>query len=192
MSLIKNIFPKIKQISKKTPIIGDLMGCSTSNYRDAISEMFYTFIFSFSPIFIAFFVAYLGNSNTNFITNIISNTQNGELFIYVTSLLAPVYYLSTHKRRDGSLLPRNVFINSLFYILSGFAALFFALKRANFIFDKDSVHLLSNITFISSIILFFIVQVFNNSILQSAPEIYQSEEDDFAAAVALRRKKQNG
>jgi len=187
MDLQTVIIQPAKKYFKKVPLFGGLVNCTFTNHKYAIGELLSTLLFSFLPILIAYIVSYLGDHSTKFWPSINTNLQNGELFIYVTSLLAPVFFIVMKKRMSEEVFPSKVTHILVYWGIVGIAALVFALKRVGFTFDIISISILQKLVFYTAMVLFYLVLVYNNSLLPNPSSAMQAEEEDFAKSVHKHR-----
>ena len=95
----------LKEKFELLPMVGGLGKCEWIDGFNALCELSSILFFSFIPLLIAFVIAYLKSHNTSFWSCFNDNVQNGELFLYVTSLLAPVFYIVMKKRNDEDVFP---------------------------------------------------------------------------------------
>jgi Ni,Fe-hydrogenase I cytochrome b subunit len=189
MEFIKKMCSRVGDLIGRLPIIGGLTNCTIENHKYALGEFFSTLFFSFSPILVAYLVAYLNNHETELWACIGSNLHNGELFLYITSLLAPVFFIVMKKRSDKNVFPSKAWHIWLYGAIVSIAAIIFALKRINFNFDPLSIIALQNLIFSISLILFYLALVYNNSLLPNPSEMMRNEEEEFSIELHEHRRR---
>ena len=175
------------KLLKKVPLVGRLASCSAYDHGYALLELASTTFFSFTPLLVAYLVTYLDNNETRFWPCIMNNIQNGELFIYSASFLAPVFFVIMRKRTDPNAFPSKAIHTFLYFILWCVVVLIFGLKRAGFHFDPLSLDTAQKYVFAFTLVLFYLVLVFNNSLLPNPSETMREEEAEFTADVAAHR-----
>jgi len=180
----------LKRNFSRIPLFCSLINCTFDNHKNALGEFTSTLIFSFLPLLIAYLVSYFKNHDTQFWSSIVLNVRNGELFLYVTSLLAPVFYIVMRKRAERTVFPNKAIHILLYFAIVFIAAIVFALKRAGFTFDVISLSSMQYLIFILALILFYLVIVYNNSLLPNPAATIRDEEDEFTDSLTEHRRAQ--
>ncbi|HAD82690.1 MAG: hypothetical protein A2509_09060 [Candidatus Edwardsbacteria bacterium RIFOXYD12_FULL_50_11] len=180
-----------KALLSHMPYIRNYKNCSTPAKTAAFWELLITLIISFLPIFIGCFIAYLQNNSIHIINNMYNNLSNGELFLYITSLLAPVIYMILKERKNIKRFPDLILSVFLYGGIVLASAIVFALKRINFAFDAVSVNRVQYLIFPFSLLLMYVVLTYNNEFPANPAEVMQAQEDKFTADVRKHRRKNN-
>ena len=164
---------------RKFPLIGGLIDCKSQDYYKAFGELILTLLFSTLPIFIALIVDHY-KLNLFFLESFKNNLSNGELFLYSTSILAPIFYTvlddSGAKRTFPEKMPALIVYGGLMLI----SALVYALQKAGVALNSASLFQDSTIIFIISTFLLYLVIVLNNNRISMNPQQeMQEQENDF-------------
>lgn len=150
------------------PLFGTLSGTSSDAKKEAAKELGTNVLFSTTPIWLGPFIYLFFRSGEkslrdSYVEGLLLVTQNGELFLYATALLAPVFYIALSKRRRGEAPYPATFSHMLwFFILYVIAAVFFWIAR--FVEPAKSTELLitSSVIYGLSIALLFVAFVLKN------------------------------
>jgi len=185
---MRTFYRSLISMLRRIPFLDKLFACSMQDYGNAFLEFVCTTFFSFTPLLVAYLVTYLSNHNTRMWPCIMNNIKNGELFLYSASFLAPVFFTVMRKRRDFNVFPSKA-IHMFFYgILFCIVVLVFGLKRSQFQFDHVSLDALQNYVFCTTLILFYLVLVLNNSLLPNPAETMRLEEKTFTSDLRAHRR----
>jgi len=83
----------IKRFCRHVPLIGGLADARWRDHREAIKELGVNILISTAPIWLGCIFLLLSQKFAMSMGEvIIRNVENGELFIYATSIVAPLYY----------------------------------------------------------------------------------------------------
>lgn len=166
-------------IFEKLPLIGGLVNCSGRDFWEALEELFSKLLVSLSPILVWIFYVYLSGQETSFLNIVISTVRHGELFLYCTSLLAPIFYMALHERRGSRTFPNKLSHMLLVLLIISCSVLFFFLYRKGEPLDPRNVFNMSMVFYLVSVMLIYIATVYKNSTL-SPPDEFQRQENDFS------------
>jgi hypothetical protein len=176
-------------IKVKIPFLRYLKDCSGEVKSEALKELLTTLIISFLPIIIGCLVAFLANHKINIIYNIYNNLSNGELFLYITSLLAPIIYILLKESKDKK-FPDLLIHVGIYALIIGTSAIVFAMKRINFMFDNISLNIIQYSLFPLSLLLMYSVIAYNNYIRTLSPaNQMQKDEEQFTDSLKEHRRK---
>jgi drug/metabolite transporter (DMT)-like permease len=186
---IANVVKGIRRALSKVPLLSNLVSFGLRDHRLALTEFLLILLFSFLPLLVGCFVAFLQKFELNWFHWALSNVQNGELLLYSCSLLAPVFYVVMRY-----LPPIRAFPSKMSYMLVYIgallaAAIVFALGRAEFRFDYVALEYTSWIVFLCSLFLLYCTLVYSKSLEQDATAVIRQEEATFTEAVTKRRGK---
>ncbi|HOS46434.1 MAG TPA: hypothetical protein PLQ69_08150 [Paludibacter sp.] len=94
---------------EKIPIFGGLVNCCAEDFAAAIKELLSTLVIALSPIWLgAFFMVSRSDEERNYISIIIDSVKHGELMIYCTALLAPVFYITSSDKYLHGVFPNKL------------------------------------------------------------------------------------
>jgi glucan phosphoethanolaminetransferase (alkaline phosphatase superfamily) len=174
-------------LMKKIPLLGGLFDCSITDHLLTFKEFITTIFFAFLPIIVALVVDYYTNPNTVLSISLYNIFQNGELFLYATSILAPVFYTVMNDKNQLSFPSRLIFI-IIFCAIMILAAIVFALQRADVTLVGHNIYGHSIYTIAISLILLYLVTVYNNKLIRLNPAGEMlNQENDFMKSVSGHR-----
>ncbi len=171
----------------KIPLLGGLVHCTLRDHLAAVAEFLTTLFFSFLPLLIAYLVEWSNNHEASFTASINKNLYNGELLLYVSSLLSPIFYLVLKNRGDADRFPSKMSHLLLYFSLILLASYVFGQRRSGFIFDPISISMISKYVFYISLPLFYLVLVYNNNLLPNPAREMRDEEEEYTNQVRKHR-----
>jgi len=176
----------VQKIISRIPLIGALPDTSWEDHKSALTELLLVLVFSFSPIFVAILGDYYFMQNFSIPTSVKDNIVNGELFLYVTALMAPLFYILLRERYKEQRFPCLTSCMLTYIVVLGVAAISFAYQRSNSQ-NQDAVYKVSLAVSCIALILNYLVLVYNSHLLPDAARKIREDEDDFADKVSSRR-----
>lgn len=148
-------------------------------YVDAFWELILSSIISTVPLWGLYISLSLNEEVIFQMERFYKLIENGELFIYAASTLAPVIYL-VHKERSNNLkFPGHFLFTSLTVIIAVFSALIIAIQRGTKITLTENWLDISLWLFLISIVILYIVLVINNRMLPDPSGMFRASEDDY-------------
>jgi hypothetical protein len=188
-SLLKKVAGGSRTCFRRLPLFGALASCSMRDHGDAVMEFLSTCFLSLSPLLVAWLVGYFHDHQTTFWGNIKANTNNGELFLYAASFLSPIFFTVMRKRKEEYVFPSKTSHILVYSVLFAVVVLVFGLQRTgSFVFDPISLSQAQYCVFGASLILFYLVLVYNNSLYPNPADTMRSEEEEFTEAVRNHRE----
>lgn len=186
---MKGLQKKIFNILERLPVVGELVNCHGRDFWDALVEVFTKQIFSLSPIWLwIFYMSLSEQGKDKTLLAIIKDTViHGELFLFCTSLLAPIFYIALTERKGSKDFKRRLGIIIFAVIILILTAIFYILNRKGEPFNMQIVFPFSVTCYVISAFLLYIATVYNNS-LRSATEEFQRVENDFAMQYDKHRR----
>lgn len=165
---------------EKLPLIGGLVNCSAKDFLEAFEELFLKQFFSLSPIWLWAFVMKITEQGKNKrLADIITDSvSHGELFLYCTSILAPIFYMALSERKTSRTFPNKLSHIVFVVTIISLSSIFFVLNRKGEPFNIQNVFTFSIIFYSVSLLLIYIATVYKNSLLSPSEE-FQKEEKDF-------------
>jgi len=167
----KSYFQKFKWAKLKTrtlnfasklPLLEGLPDCTRENYYEAFKEVFSNVLFSTMPIWLSFFAFIWKSADLKTATN--SILGHGELLMYATSILAPIFYMvfknfdtNTTKKFPGAF--SHIILVTVIFVICSFA---FGVLRSESL-PMDTLFYWSLSLYIISLILIYLATVFSNS-----------------------------
>lgn len=170
----------------KFPIVGGLAYCRWSDLWRSLEEISIKLFFAVSPILIsAGVLRYVGTQNQHiyFPANVTKNFENGELYLFCTSMLATIFYIAARERGGGknSETGKPGFPNKVTHILFVFAmiaasSIIFAFKRAGILLDPVLLIDMSYWFFMVTLVMTILATTINNGLSGPNPITFQEEE----------------
>lgn len=175
----------------KIPIFTDLLNTDIQDHIEAIKEFLITILISTSPITGGAFLFQLTSkdgASASFLTNLENMLQNGELFIYATTLLAPVIYLALKERDEGRIFPSKIAHIIIVIIVTFLSSMTFTLQRTNSYINTEFAFDASVYIYIIALLITYVAIVFNNNLYPNAAKKWKTDEQDYVDAVRKHRK----
>lgn len=167
------------------PLASSFINSSTSNRINALKEVSLVLILSLIPIWGGALhnVALLSSHDSNFFESLNSLIGNGELILYSTSILAPIFYLVISDPVGENHYPHRYSQGLIVIVLLVISLLLFSAQRTNP--NTDYIFKWSVVIFIISIVLLYLATVFRN--WASDGNIFKEAEQDFTTQYRKRR-----
>lgn len=156
------------------------------NHIRAGIELFLILFFSFMPVFIAIFGDYYADGKFAPLSSVYENIRNGELFLIVTTLMAPLFYILQRERTPNQRFPNQMAFMLIYGLIITLVAISFAFQRS-IVVKQEAIFNASVIFFVIAVILNYIVLVYNNQLLPEPAQIFRDEEEKFSGQVSKHR-----
>lgn len=172
----------------KVPVVGGLAYCRWNDLLQTCGEIIPKFIIAALPIIIsAGVLRYVGSQHIYFPSNITKNFENGELYLFCTSMLSTIFYIALKERgadKEGENKKPgfpNQMTHILFVLLMIVASsIIFAFKRAGIVLDSIVLIDWSYYFFIATLFMVILATTINNGLSSPNPITFQKREtDDF-------------
>ena len=181
-----NILHGVKASLRLLPIVGGLVDTRTRDHKEALTEVSLNVVLSTIPIWFGALImlADMQNRDTYFV-NLVNNMRNGELYLYSTAMLSPLYYFIFKEIREFPHFPSSrmlMLVSGLIILLS---AGFFAIQKANSIFgfeqrlDEDFIFSWSWKVYLMAILIVYVAHVYKHLRETGASVISRSQTQDF-------------
>lgn len=166
----------------KWPIIGGLAYCRWKDFGKTLEEIIPKFFFAVLPIiFSALFLRYASKPNLDFPQAITQNFQNGELYLFCTSMLASIFYIALRDRgSDKPGFPNQ--ITHLLFVVGTIAlsSFIFGLERSGISLDSELTIDLSYWFLGATLVMVLLATTINNGLNSSNPIKFQkAQTNDF-------------
>ena len=176
---------EISKILKNwVPLVSSFIDSSALNRKNAAKEVALILVLSLVPIWggAIHSVATLPN-DSDFLSSLHKLIMNGELLLYSTSILAPIFYLVFSEPDGEKQYPDRYVQGLIIMILLIISLILFSAQRTNP--DIDYIFNWSIVIFFVSIIFLYIATVFRNWVKDSTD--FKNEERSFSADYRDRR-----
>ncbi|MFC1610306.1 hypothetical protein ACFL6C_05060 [Myxococcota bacterium] len=178
----------LRSVVRRLPVVGGLADCGAGEHGEAFKENPTTLIFSLSPLWVGAVVFFLAPANPP-VDILAKLTGHGELFLYATSVLAPLFFITltrTAGDRGHSNRLSHVVLAILIFIV---ASLAFGLERAGVSLNQHVNAKASYLAFGLSVLLVYLATVYRNRRLVTAAAL-RTGEADFTSRYAAHREAQ--
>lgn len=174
---------------EKLPIVGGLVNCCAADFTTAAKEVLSTLLIALSPIWLGtLFLFIRANEKRDYIDILIDSVRNGELMLYCTALLAPVFYITSSDKYSIGVFPNKLSSNITAIIILLITTAVYTMQRIGSSYNNNLMLKLSAILFFVSLIILFVNKVYNYSKLDTYMDISQQEEKNFSAQLNQRRQ----
>jgi hypothetical protein len=180
----------LRALFRRLPLIGRLSDCRFEDHWRAIQEIFTVQALSSMPIWLGTYIAYVTavTANTTVLKSAFFGTiWNGELFIYSTSLCAPLFWMALNEPRGSRAFPHRLAHGTLIALIVMFAAASFGVRKAGAASNPTSLFNSSVVLVCISLSLRYLGTVYNNLRARDASAEIKAQEDNFASRVQEHR-----
>lgn len=159
----------IQRSVRKFPLVGGLADAEIRHHRDALAEVSLNVALSTIPVWLGAFLMLADKSvDAEWFALLVRNVRDGELFLYSTAMLGPLYYFIFTEYRDMPNFPNSRMFIAISTVLLLICVGLFSLQRAEALFveseriDKAFVFLLSWKIYIASIAVVYLAYVYKH------------------------------
>jgi di/tricarboxylate transporter len=181
-----------KYYAKEIPILGGLVDCDGRDHWESFGQTSVLFLLSSMPIWLGTLIVYATGEEIGYLgfkMAFFSTINRGELFMYSTAFLAPIFWIALTDRPGMRVFPGKVSHIVLMVVISVIAAVFFGLlvagNRLNQRFTLD----LSTVMFITSLVLLYLGILYHESRIKDAGSEMKRDEQSFSAKVHEHRNE---
>lgn len=173
------------KILTNIPIIGDFKETSLDNHKGAMWELAYSIMISTMPLWVAMIAMELIESGYTFYQLL----QNGELYIYSATTLAPVIYLVTKDRYNSQKFPSRHLYTMIVWIIAILSTIIITMQRVKNL-DLSTNWISGSIgIYLFSIFILYTVLVYNNKFLPNPASKMREDENNFLDQFRIHRNK---
>jgi hypothetical protein len=179
----------IKKFCRHLPVIGGLVDARWRDHREALKEVGVNVLLSTAPIWLGcLFLLLFQTSGMSLGDVIIRNVENGELFIYATSILAPLYYFIFKDSEGNQKFPNAgsfMLISAIVLLVGGCG---FAVTRlgavlgTNFRWDDVTLFAFSLTLYVISVLIVYLAHVYRNWRETGGAAAFATDTQDFVTA----------
>jgi hypothetical protein len=176
---------------RKFPLFGGLIDCGLKDHWDATSQISITLIVSATPIWLATLLLYATTDNPGYSalrSSFLSTIANGELFMYCTALLGPMFWIALDDPPGAGAFPSKKSHMVLIAIINVIAAAFFAAGVSGKHLNPMVILRLSTCMFYISLVLLYVGTVYHINRMQDGADIFRKQEESFSRRVSQHRK----
>jgi len=181
----KNWQSKFRQI----PLFGPLVDCNARDHAETIGQTLIVLLLSTAPLWLGGLVIYVSNpDNTLTLEAALRRTVvNGELFMYGTALLAPIFWVALVDPPGARVFPSRTIHIFLIVLIEIVASVFFGLTVAGNSLRQPFIFELSLASFVASLVLLYLGTLYHSNRL-NAGEAFKQDEQGFAQAYEDHRQ----
>jgi hypothetical protein len=181
------------------PLVSGLPKCKGIHYVEAGKEFFVNLILSTSPLWLGSLITFSVDERTEktfhgYLKVLTGSAAGGEMLIYSTAAIAPIFYFALTKER-----PDRDFPSRLSHIVSGLlifmiCTALFGVQRSGVKIDPNFVMPMSLAIYVFALAIIFLATVYRNwrdgagDVIGAAENKPKSDEDAFVAAAREHRK----
>jgi hypothetical protein len=173
------------------PLLGGLADCDARDHWNSLGETFVVLLISTTPIWLGTLVVYATGNSTGpdaFWAAFYGTVSNGRLFMYSTTILAPMFWIALVDLPGASAFPTKVSHMVLIGIIDAIASVFFGLTVAGKPLNERFTFHLSTVMFWAAVILLYLGTVYHTSRIPDVPGEYKKQESDFTEAYSEHRQ----
>jgi hypothetical protein len=177
---------------REVPIFGGLVDCDLRDHWESLGQTTVLFVLSVMPIWLGTLIVYATGQTSGclgFKLAFVSTISKGELFMYSTAFLAPIFWIALTDRPNMRVFPGKVSHIVLMVIISVIAAVFFGLLTAGDRLNQNFTFRLSVVMFFTSLVLLYLGILYHESRIEDAPTIMKKDEGSFSAEFREHRNE---
>lgn len=158
------------------PLFASFIECKSNHRKDALKEILLLLVLSLMPIWggAILNVALHPEKNIGFFIAFNELIRNGELILYSTSILAPIFFLVLHEPEGERSYPEKYFQGFIILLILIISVLLFSAHRQTI--ENKYIFNWSVGIFIVSSFLLYLATVFKNW-MNDSPDMKSSERD---------------
>jgi hypothetical protein len=176
---------------REVPLLGGLVDCDASDHWEALGQTFVVVLFSTAPIWLATLIVYGSGSRLAYAdlrAAVHGSVANGELFMYCTALLAPIFWVALVDLPGVRAFPSKISHMVLMAVIDLAAAVFFGLSSAGKHLNDLFTFRASTSMFIFSVALLYLGTVYHVSRVAEATTEFKRQETDFTDEMREHRQ----
>lgn len=180
----------LKRRIRYIPLFGPMVDCRARDYWETSGQTFVILLISTAPLWLGGLVVFGVNFQTNITIQaaFTSTIEHGELFMYCTALLAPLFWVALVDIPGGRPFPTKISHMVSMAVVDTIASVFFGLTVAGKQLRQPFAFWLSVSVFLASLTLLFLGTVYHSRRQPDPAEAFKQEEDDFSEAVRERER----
>jgi len=185
----------IKRLWRRVPIFGGLVDARTNDHFEAFTEIALNVGFSTVPIWFGAFIMLAGkDTKDTWFTLILDNVRTGELWLYATAMLSPLYYFIFKNYRSAKVFPSGRSFMVIGALILIFASGLFAVQRAErasligSFLNHDFVFDLSWKGYLFSVGLVYLAHVYRNFLETGAATLTGTDTQEFVEDFLSERR----
>lgn len=184
---------KLRELARRwLPLFGGLVDCSLRDHWESIGQVTVVTVLSTVPIWLATLILFGESSHLNhaaLVAALCSTIAHGELFMYSTALLAPLFWIAlVDPRGAGHEFPSRVSHMLLIAIIDLIAGGFFGQLVSGSKANEAFIFQLSVGIFMVSLVLLYLGTVYHVHQVPDVRAEFRKQEDEFSSAYGEHRQ----
>lgn len=173
-------------------IVGGLAICKRAHFHSALEEISVKTGLASIPILITIFILKFSTKpNWDFIPALAKNFENGELYLFCSSMLASIFYISWKDRKGKPPFPNYRSHLLIVFGMMFLSGLIFAFKRAGLSLAQDLLTEFSYWFFLFALAMVVIATTMNNALNGSPDSLLRAGETDFVKDYSSHREEKS-
>lgn len=172
----------LKKMLREMPLFGGLVDCGLSDHWEAAQQLFVVLVFSTIPIWLGSFLVWITGEASGLPglgEALRGSVENGELFIFSTTLLAPIFWIALIDPPGARIFPSKVSHMLFIGVVNLVAAGVFGIQKSGRPLNTNAALTISFWLFLFSLLLLYLGTVYHNSRLPDAAKEFKDNENDF-------------
>lgn len=176
------------------PIIGQVLTVRRSELAEALREFSIGFFLSILPLLVSALYGLIFVTKREWYFLVTESIRQGDLFIYSTGLLGPLFYIVQKSRAEASRFPHGTAFFFLSVALLLFSAIGYALIRANLVgtssmpMNEVFVSNFSLGVFGTAVVMVFLCLAYKNRVESGAVDEVRQDEQNLTEALQRHRE----
>ena len=159
------------------PVLGGLSYCGIAEHWKATQKVTFELIFATFPLSLGAIVIWLSGAAPGLGRALEITLWNGDLYIYCTALLAPIFWVAIVEYPGDRHFPNKKALLTLIVIVNTIAALLFGFLRGGHSVVMQNVFFLSITLFCISLSLLYLGTVYHYSLTQDPAKEFQARRE---------------
>ena len=174
---------------RRLPLLGPVVDCSMKDLVETIYQTFIVLLLSTAPLWLGGLVIFIVSTQDSLtlLAALKQTVDHGQLFMYCTSLLAPMFWVALVDPPGARIFPSKIAHMVLIAVIELIASVCFGLTVAGNHLRQPFTFHLSVFIFTASLILLYLGTAYHSSRLPSPAEAFKRGEDDFSEAYEAHR-----
>ena len=168
---------------RQIPLFGPLVDCNARDHAETLGQTLIILLLSTAPLWLGGMVIY-GVSADNALTlgtAFERTVMHGELFMYGTAFLAPIFWVALVDPPGARVFPSRTIHMVLIVLIELVASVFFGLTVAGNPLRPPFIFKLSVAIFLVSLVLLYLGTLYHSNRLNAA-EAFKQDEKEFSKA----------
>lgn len=167
----------IREFLVRVPLIGGIAYCRWRDLARTIEELIPKLAIGSLPIIFSCVILRFGKDPILFPSALAKNFENGELYLFCTSMLASIFYIAVKERGDNKPGFPNRLTHLLFVVIMiATSSVIFAMSRAGVVLDPVLMIDLSYWFFLVTLLMIILATTINNGLNSPNPITFQKKE----------------